>query len=319
MKKKSLKDYLLVTLKGLAMGAVDVVPGVSGGTIAFISGIYEELLDSIKSVVPAFKNLVTQGFDIKRFWKEINGNFLLALLTGIAVSLISFARLIRYLLAEHPILIWSFFFGLIVASAWYVLRDIKNRNAGIIALCIAGIVAGYSVTVISPAETPETYWFVFLSGAVAICAMILPAISGAFILLLMGKYEFILNALTTADIPVLSVFVCGAIVGIIGFSNFFSWLLKNYNDLTVAFLGGVMIGSLNKIWPWKATIEIAAYDSEGKLISLVEKNILPSTYGEIHGEPSLLIAAVSIAVIGFSVVFAIDKIARNLKNKRQPR
>ena len=206
-------QYLLLTLKGCAMGMADVVPGVSGGTIAFISGIYEELIESIKSVdATALRLLGT--LRLKEFWRHINGRFLLPVLLGIAVAIFSLARLMTYLLTHHPIAIWSFFFGLIVASALLVARDVTRWNAASVVSLLCGIAVAWWITVASPSQTPETWWFILLSGAIAICAMILPGISGAFILLLMGKYQFILNAVSSFDIGILALFATGAVAGL---------------------------------------------------------------------------------------------------------
>ena len=230
------------------MGMADVVPGVSGGTIAFISGIYEELIDSIKSVnLQALKLLFS--FRLAEFWRHINGRFLCAVLLGIAISIFSLARLMTYLLTHHPIAIWSFFFGLIVASALLVARQVGKWDVRSLLSFVVGVAVAWWITVASPTETPDTWWFVMLSGAIAICAMILPGISGAFILLLLGKYQYIMQAVGDFNIPVMAIFVIGAAVGIISFSHLLSWLLKHWHDVTVAMLMGFMFGSLNKVWP----------------------------------------------------------------------
>ncbi|MDR1170063.1 MAG: DUF368 domain-containing protein [Prevotellaceae bacterium] len=314
--KRELKDYGLITLKGIGMGAADVIPGVSGGTIAFITGIYEELLSSIKGLPVALKVLISSKFNIKIFWKELNGNFLVALLLGIATSILSLAKLMTYLLVHYPVPVWSFFFGLILASVWFVLKDIDKWNVPRAVAMVLGIIAGYLITVISPSETTNDLWFIFLSGVIAICAMILPGISGSFILLLMGKYTYILTALTDVNIPVILVFASGAIIGIISFSHFLSWLLKNYNGLTVAFLAGIMFGSLNKIWPWKQTVE-STVNAQGETVSLLEKNVLPGTYSELTGQPSLILYAVIMIIVGFSIIFIIDMAAKRLKQIRE--
>jgi putative membrane protein len=310
--KRKIKDYIFITLKGIGMGAADVIPGVSGGTIAFITGIYEELLSSIKNLPVACKIMVSSKFNLKLFWEKVNGNFLVALLLGIGISIFSLAKLMTYLLIHHPIPVWSFFFGLILASVWFVLKNIKRWKLSYFISLILGVVAGYLITVISPSETPDNLWFIFLSGAIAICAMILPGISGSFILLLLGKYAYILAALNRLDILVLMVFAVGAIIGIISFSHFLSWLLKNYNFLTIAFLAGIMFGSLNKIWPWKQVVE-STTNSHGQIIPLVEKNILPSTYSEITGSPSLVFYAIAIMLTGFLIIFVMDIVAAKLK------
>jgi putative membrane protein len=302
--RRQIKDYILIFLKGTGMGAADVIPGVSGGTIAFITGIYEELLSSIKNLPVALKNLIVNRFDLKLFWKEVNGNFLFSLLFGIGTSILSLAKLMTYLLDHHPIPVWSFFFGLILASVWFVLKDIRKWKPSYCVSLILGVVAGYLITVISPSQTTNDLWFIFLSGVIAICAMILPGISGSFILLLLGKYTYILAALNGLDIPVLVVFAAGAIIGIISFSHFLSWLLKKYNYLTIAFLAGIMFGSLNKIWPWKVEIEIAPDYGE---------NILPNIYSEINGSSPLVLYAIVMMAIGFLIIFVMDIVAARLK------
>jgi putative membrane protein len=315
--ERKIKDYILITLKGIGMGAADVIPGVSGGTIAFISGIYEELLSSIKNLPVACKTLISSKFNLKLFWKEVNGNFMLALLLGIGISIASLAKLMTYLLEHHPIPVWSFFFGLILASVWFVLKDIVKWKLPYFASLILGVVAGYLITVISPSETPDDLWFIFLSGVIAICAMILPGISGSFILLLLGKYAYILAALNRLDILVIVTFAAGAIVGIISFSHFLSWLLNRYKFLTIAFLAGIMFGSLNKIWPWKQVV-ISTTNSHGEEIPLIEKNILPSAYSEITGSSSLVVYAIAMMLIGFLIIFIIDIVAAKLKNNNEP-
>ncbi len=235
-------------LKGCAMGTADVVPGVSGGTIAFISGIYEELIESIRRAdLTALRLLGRLRFG--EFWRHVNGRFLLPVLLGIATAVFSLARLMTYLLTNHPVAVWAFFFGLIVASALLVARQVGKWDWRSAAALLAGIAVAWWITVASPAETPETWWFIMLSGAIAICAMILPGISGAFILLLLGKYQFILQAVGELNIPVLALFLAGAVAGIVSFSHLLSWLLRHWHDVTVATLMGFMIGSLVKPTP----------------------------------------------------------------------
>jgi len=308
---KTAKDYSIVTLKGIAMGAADVIPGVSGGTIAFISGIYGELLDSIKSInLVALKLLLTGKF--AEFWKAINGTFLLSLVTGIAFSIISLAKALKYLLDHYPILVWSFFFGLVVASTIYVARTITKWNFGTVASGSAGIIIAYFITVITPAEANTTYWFIFLSGAIAICAMILPGISGSFILVLLGMYKFILEAVGNFELGVIFTFMAGAAIGIISFSNVLSWLLKKYHNLTIALLSGFMIGSLNKVWPWKKVVETFT-DRHGEEKPLIEENILPGTYEQIAENQSFIIEAIALAAFGFVLIFIIENIANRLR------
>ncbi|MDE5421571.1 DUF368 domain-containing protein [Ancylomarina sp. DW003] len=302
---RSIKDYIIIALKGMGMGAADVVPGVSGGTIAFITGIYEELINSIKSVnLNTIKLLL--NFKLTDFWKAVNGNFLLSIVLGIGISFVSLAKLIKYLLEQHPILIWSFFFGLIVASALVIARKITEWKIRSIIAMLIGIGIAYMVTVVTPAETTNAYWFLFLSGALAICAMILPGISGAFILLLLGKYEFVLSALSNFKFDVIAVVGVGAAVGLLSFSNLLSWLLKKYHNMTIALLSGFMIGSLNKVWPWKETISTFT-DRHGVEKALVQENILPQTFENLTGQGSNLALAVGLAFIGFFLIIIMDK------------
>lgn len=306
MEKK--RNYLLLILRGCAMGAADVVPGVSGGTIAFITGIYEELINSIKSIdLQALKLIFS--LRLGDFWKKINGNFLVSVVLGIAISIFSLAKLMTWLLEHHPIYIWSFFFGLIIASSVLVAKEIKQWNIFTIIALLAGAAAAYTITVMSPAETPNTWWFIILSGAIAICAMILPGISGAFILLLMGKYSYILGAVSSLNIGVLLLFVVGAIAGIISFSHLLSWLLKNYHTLTVSLLTGFMIGSLNKVWPWKETIQTYV-DSHGVEKALIESNVSPARFGELTQSDPLLWQAIIMCVLGFILIYGIESAAK---------
>ena len=307
--------YIVLALKGCAMGMADVVPGVSGGTIAFISGIYEELLDSIRSVNATALKLLLR-FRLAEFWRHINGRFLLPVLLGIAVAIFSLARLMTYLLVNHPIGIWSFFFGLIVASALLVAKQIGRWDWRTVLAFVVGAVAAWWITVATPAETPNDWWFVMLSGAIAICAMILPGISGAFILLLLGKYQYIMHAVGEFNIPVIVVFVIGAAAGIISFSHLLSWLLKHWHDVTVAVLMGFMVGSLNKVWPWKETVE-TYLDSHGVAQPLVQNNVAPGTFEQLTGQPSLLVQAVLLGIVGFLAIYGIELIARMIVKKQE--
>ena len=308
-------NYLLLALKGCAMGMADVIPGVSGGTIAFISGIYEELLDSIRSVNATALKLLLK-LRLGEFWRHINGSFLLPVLLGIAIAIFSLARLMTYLLTYHPIAIWSFFFGLIVASALLVARQIGHWNVRTVAACLVGAAAAWWITIATPTETPDTWWFIMLSGAIAICAMILPGISGAFILLLLGKYQFIMQAVGDLNVPVIVIFVVGAAAGIISFSHLLSWLLKHWHDVTVAVLMGFMVGSLNKVWPWKETAE-TYLDSHGVAQPLVQHNVAPGTFEQLTGQPSQLVQAVLLCVVGFLAIYGIELLARIIVKKEE--
>jgi putative membrane protein len=279
----------------MGMGAADVVPGVSGGTIAFITGIYEELINSIKSIdLEAVRLFFTGRW--KAFWNKINGNFLLAVFAGIFISVLSLARLLEYLLEHQPIMIWSFFFGLVLASSYVVSRKISTWEYVKLVALVGGIGIAFYITSVTPTTTTDATWFVILSGGLASCAMILPGISGSFILLLLGKYSFALHAVNERILLDLALLGVGAVTGLILFANLLSWLLKKYHDITIAVLVGFMIGSLNKIWPWKETLETIVVDD--KIKPLVEKNVLP-----VPGAPedqfllALLMMAAGIGII----------------------
>ena len=293
--ERRIKDYAVLTLKGMAMGAADVVPGVSGGTIAFIAGIYDELINSIKSINMHSLKLLFTG-KIAAFWKAVNGNFLFALLLGIAISVFSLAKLITYLLLNEPVLVWSFFFGLVLASTWFVTKDIKGWNWKTVAGFVGGAVIAYYITVATPAETSTNLMFIFLCGAIAICAMILPGISGSFILVLLGKYFYVMEAVKTLDLVVLGVFAFGAALGITSFSRVLSYALKNFSNITLSVLSGFMLGSLNKVWPWK---EVEKLVSDGHEV-MIEHNIAPNTE---------VAEAVVLMLIGFILVYVLEKIS----------
>ncbi len=296
------KKYIILFFKGMAMGAADVVPGVSGGTIAFISGIYEDLLNAIASInltlIPVFK---TQGF--KGVWKTINGSFLLTLFSGILVSVLSLAKVITWLLAYKPVLVWAFFFGLIISSILLIFKQIKIISWSRFLAIFIGAVFAYYLTTVQQMQTELSSFYLFLSGAIAICAMILPGISGAFILVLMGSYAGILNAVHQFDIKSIALVGSGALVGLLTFSKFLQWTFKNYSDLTLAVLTGFLIGSLNKVWPWKQTLETVLI--EHKEFVLKQKNILPTQY---DGDSKMFLS-VLLALAGFLLIFALEKIA----------
>lgn len=297
--KRGIKDYGMLMLKGIAMGAADVVPGVSGGTVAFIVGIYEELINSIKSINPTNLKLLF-SLRIAEFWKAINANFLLALVSGIAISIFSLAKLITYLLENEPVLVWAFFFGLVLSSTYFVAKTITQWDWKTYLFFVIGTVGAYFITVATPTETPNNLFFIFLCGAIAICAMILPGISGSFILVLLGKYFYIMSAVKSLDIVVMLVFICGAFIGITSFSNVLSFLLRRFHNTTIATLAGFMLGSLNKVWPWKETVENYV-DSHGHIKPLVEENILPNT---------LLWEGIGLMLFGFILVYVLEKISQ---------
>lgn len=302
--KRSLSEYLLIGARGMGMGAADVIPGVSGGTIAFITGIYEELIHSIKAFDARFvKVLFGQG--LPAAWKHVNGSFLLAVLSGILISIFSLARLISWLLEHYPLLVWAFFFGLIVGSAIHIGRKIGRWNAFSITMLLAGTAIAYYITVAAPATTPETHWFILVSGSIAISAMILPGISGSFILLLLGKYEFMLNVVRDIRVSYLAVFAIGCIVGVIAFSNIISWLFRHFRDATLALLTGFMIGSLNKLWPWKEVTE-TRINSQGEVVPFLERSISPATYETLYNTSAQLLPVVLIALAGIALVLVFE-------------
>ena len=318
--RKLFPDYLIITLKGLAMGAADVVPGVSGGTIAFISGIYQELIDSINNVdISVLKTLKKDG--LKAAWQQVNGGFLLALLTGIFISVLTFSKIITQLLASHPILVWSFFFGLIIASIVLIWKETSNWKLVDILALVVGIILSYYITIARPVSSPDSYWYLFLSGFIAIIAMILPGISGAFILLLMGSYETVIGTINKFregivkfDMAVLgealmklSVFALGAIIGLKSFSKILHWMFEKHKNTTLALLIGFMAGSLNKVWPWKQVLETRS-NSHGEIVPFLEKSIMPQNF---EGNPQVM-TAIILAIVGFVVIFGMEKMASKL-------
>ncbi|MGL5015995.1 MAG: DUF368 domain-containing protein [Bacteroidales bacterium] len=302
--KRGVNDYLTLVLKGMGMGAADVVPGVSGGTIAFLVGIYEELINSIKSVnASSLKMLFT--FRIKEFWSAINANFLISVVAGIAISFMSLAKIITYLLTNHPVMVWSFFFGLVMASTYYVSKRVDKWSLGPILGFILGAIVAFFITVSTPANTPDSYWFIFLCGSIAICAMILPGISGSFILVLLGKYFFMMDAIKELKVSVIATFIAGASIGIVSFSNLLSFLLSRFYNITIALLTGFMFGSLNKVWPWKETLETYV-DRHGVTKPLLEANILPDSFPW---------SAVLLLILGYALVATLE-IVTSKQDKR---
>ena len=269
---RRLKDYLMIGVKGACMGAADVIPGVSGGTIAFITGIYDEFVGSIARIDAEAVRMLLKG-KIRDFWAHINGWFLLSVVAGIGVSVVTLAGLMQSLLTTHPIQTWAFFFGLIVASSIFILKGISGWKVREVLLVIFGVLLGVTICTLSPTQTPDALWFIFLSGALAICAMILPGISGSFILLILGKYQYIMGVITGLvsgvdfgrNLLILGVFLTGAIVGILGFSKFLHWLLARWNKETLIVLAGFIIGSLVKVWPWSNAEALAQAEITGNM------------------------------------------------------
>ncbi|KQC28556.1 DUF368 domain-containing protein [Flagellimonas eckloniae] len=302
MKARKLLDYVFITLKGMAMGAADVVPGVSGGTIAFISGIYEELITSINTInFSLLSTLRKEGF--KSFWSQINGNFLLALFLGIFISVLSLAKFLSWLLENHSILLWSFFFGLVLASIFFVGKEITKWTIGTVVMFLIGAAVAYFITELPPNENVESIPYLFLSGALAVCAMILPGISGAFILVLLGSYKTILDAVHEKDLKIVITVALGAIFGLLSFARLLKWMFTHYKNLTLALLTGFILGSLNKIWPWKKVLETKTFGD--KTIVIDDANIWPSAF---EGDNQLIFAVI-LAIIGFSLIFILERLA----------
>lgn len=300
--QRNFKNYVVISLKGVAMGAADAVPGVSGGTIAFISGIYEELISTISNVRPnLFKTLLKLGF--LSFWKELNGNFLLALGTGILVSFISFMKLAKYLLEQHPILIWSFFLGLIIASIYFIAKQITRWRISTIIALIFGALSAYYISTLPALQSNNNDYFLFVTGAIAICAMILPGISGSFILIILGAYKTLSDAIHDIDVKKLVIFALGAITGLLSFSHILKWLFKNYHNITLALLTGFIFGSLNKVWPWKKTLSWYT-GTKGTKTPLLQESVSPFNFS---GD-NQIVYAIILVFLGFFTIFILERL-----------
>ncbi len=296
--------HLWLYLKGIAMGSADVIPGVSGGTIAFITGIYTELLDSIKAVnLQALIVLFKQG--PKAAWQAVNGTFLVTLLAGILTAILTLAKVIHYLLDQHAVLLWSFFFGLILAASLHMAKQIKQwQPATVAALLIGALIAGF-ISIASPSSIEASYLNIFIAGSIAICAMILPGISGSFILLLMGLYAPVLAAVKGLQLDIMAIFALGAVLGLMLFSRLLSWLLHHYQDLMFSLLTGFMLGALLKVWPWKETISYRL-NSKGQDVPFEQLNRLPEWVNNDQ-----LLTALALAGVGFVSVLLLEKLSVN--------
>ncbi len=331
--KRNFMSYLIVALKGMAMGAADIVPGISGGTIAFITGIYEEFINSLKSLnLNVLKTLFKKG--PVAFFHEINGGFLTCIILGILISAFSLTKLLAYLMNFHPVLLWSFFFGLIIASVFLIKKQISNWNVSVLGSLLLGIAIAYYVTIATPSQIPEGHIYLFFAGFLAIIAMILPGISGAFILLLLGAYPIIVNTMSDLLTSIfdlnmdgiilnglnLGVFGIGCVLGLLSFSRVLSWMFANHKNVTLSLLMGFMIGSLNKIWPWKTTISSriahAGSDHE-EVVPFIQENVLPGNYNILNDieqglthvpvkEPQLMFS-ITLMVIGFSLIWVLER------------
>ncbi len=335
------KKILGIYLKGLAMGAADVVPGVSGGTIAFITGIYNTLLESINHINFSLLTLFKQeGF--AAVWKKINGTFLTALLAGIVTSILSLAKLLHYLIIHHPIPLWAFFFGLIAASIIYIGKEIKSWNSSSIIGLILGSGFVFYLSIMPPFGSSDSWWYLILCGAFASCAMILPGISGSFILLLLGAYSIIIRAISQLSslnldaIKIISLTGLGAVIGLVSFSRLLKYLLEEFHDTTIAVLTGFLLGSLWKIWPWKTTSEVfvekkgiqslseitpdyqslTAYLQQNPNLEGIkpyqESNVLPNTYEALNQIDPNIDSAIIFTVLGFGLIFGIEFVAKKL-------
>ncbi|WP_299112742.1 DUF368 domain-containing protein [uncultured Winogradskyella sp.] len=320
--QRSFFSYLTISLKGIAMGAADVVPGVSGGTIAFISGIYEELIESIDNLnLGFFKVWKTSGF--KTAWTSINGNFLLSLFMGIAISILSLAKLIKWLLHNEPVLLWSFFFGLVLASILYIAKQIKKWSPTVVLAIVLTSILSYYITLAEPFASPDSPYYLLFCGFIAIIAMILPGVSGAFILLILGAYQTaidtinnIRDGLFTGNMELFKdafinfvLLALGAVIGIKVFSKILNWMFKHKKNITLAILTGFMIGSLNKIWPWKKILT-TRLNSENIEVPLLEKSILPQNF---NGDSQLVMAIVFI-IIGFLTILILERLGKGKEN-----
>lgn len=305
MVERSLVQWLLVSLRGIAMGAADVVPGVSGGTIAFITGIYEELIDSLNRInLAALKVLFKEG--IKPFWKQINGTFFVFLFGGILISIASLMKVVSYLLDNEPVLLWSFFFGLIIASVWLIGKSIKKWDAGVIISLLVGTGVAFYIATIQTVATAESHWYLMLSGAIAICAMILPGVSGAFILVILGSYKLLVQSVNESDFVALAFFAVGCVIGLLTFARVLKVLFSKFKEITIALLTGFMIGSLYKVWPWKneITSKVLAVHSNGKTDYAMD-NVMPEGF---NGDPELMMACFA-ALGGLLLIILLERFA----------
>jgi putative membrane protein len=303
-------EYIILTLKGFLMGIADLIPGVSGGTIAFITGIYETLLDAVASIDKEFFSHILR-LDFKSALGHIHLRFLVPLVGGIAIAMLSLARLMHYLMNNHPIPTWAMFFGLILASTLIIWKQLEEHfRLSNLAIITVGAIFAWVVVSLIPVETPEATWFIFLCGFISIMAMILPGISGSFLMLILGKYEYITGALKNpfadGSLTIIIVFVMGALSGLLSFSKLLNYFMKHHHQKTMAFLTGVLIGSMKKVWPWREVLESKII--RGKVKILREANIMPSAF---DGETML---AIGLIIVGFIAVLVLESKASKVNN-----
>lgn len=308
-----MKNTLLLYLKGMAMGAVDVVPGFSGGTVALIVGIYERLLQSFASIPVAFMHFIRGR--LREAWNSCNATFLLVLVSGVLTSIFTLARAISYLMNEHPVQLWAFFFGLVLVSVYLVGREVKVWALGRLILFVLGLSLALWITMAAPLQLVATPVVLFFAGAIAISAMILPGISGSFILVLLGLYPVVLGAVKNLDFSILAVFSAGCLLGLMSFSRLLSWMLQHARDVTLAFLTGVMLGSLGKVWPWKHTLTWQT-NSNGESFPLLQENLLPGGYARIVGEDPQVALAVFLTLAAIGLVLSLEWLATRKSDQR---
>ncbi|HEY9118382.1 MAG TPA: DUF368 domain-containing protein [Marinobacter sp.] len=288
----------------MAMGAADIVPGVSGGTIAFITGIYFRLLEAIGAAPNAVFRHLPRG-QFRALWQACDGTFLLSLLTGVLVSVATLAAAISFILTEYPVLIWSFFFGLIVASVWHVGRQVRQYVPSLVLPFLTGVLFAWWVTTLPATELAPSPLVFFGAGALAICAMILPGISGSFILVILGMYVPVLDAIRTLDLGVLIIFAGGCLLGLLSVARLITWAFRHFHDPVLALLTGFMVGALNKVWPWKETLTWRT-NSAGEQVPLNEVSISPLGYAEVTGQDPQLLLAVICAAVGLLLVLLVE-------------
>lgn len=305
-----------VFLKGMAMGAADIVPGVSGGTIAFITGIYFRLLEAINAVPGAIVRELVRG-RFSAFWQACDGTFLSTMLMGIVASIITLASAISFLLAEYPIPVWSFFFGLIVASVWHVGRQAQRYRTTLIIPLATGIVVAWWITTLSVAQVDPSALSFFAAGALAICAMILPGISGSFILVIIGMYAPVLAAIKSFEITFLLLFMAGCLAGLLSVARVITCAFQKHHDPVLALLTGFMIGALNKVWPWKETLAWRT-NSSGEQVPLSEASISPGAFSDITGQDPQVVLAIVMIVVGITLVLLIEWVGGRRPQKRSP-
>lgn len=312
MMRAAIRKAITTLSIGLAMGAAEVVPGVSGGTIAFVSGIYERLVNALRQFTP-YLLVVLKNHGIVRVWQRVDGNFLVVLFAGMGISIVLFAGGVSYMLNHQPVIIWSFFGGLVIASVWVVYRQISRFGLDLLLATATGAIVGAAITMLVPIQLAPTPLFIFVGGVVAVCAWILPGLSGSFILLILGLYAFVIDAVRHFDFITLSILAVGCVVGLVSFAQILSRLFRYFRDETLATLAGFMLGSLIKLWPWKSTLSYQI-QADGSRIPLLQEPVLPSVYTSLTGREPEIAVAVGACVAGFVLVLVIHWLASGSAN-----